>query len=143
VQFRRVDAAFGRAFAPPQGAGRDGLKFTRYFLPNHFSPPALASSIAIWQEKIMRKAIAALALAGAFALSPLAATAPEIEAPLGVGLSGDDAADVAARQGVVEIDKVEYDRGDHRWTVEGRDYRGNDVEMEIDANTGAILDIDR
>jgi hypothetical protein len=96
----------------------------------------------------MRNRIAALTLAGALGLFPLAARAQMVVPaeelpPPGAAVSAEDARDIAANQGIQYVNRLNFDRDDGRWYLHGRDYKDNWVDMEIDANTGVILDIDR
>jgi hypothetical protein len=100
------------------------------------------------QELHMRNRIAAFALAGVFGLVPFAAGAqwvapPDDVPPPGAAVSAADARDIAANQGVEYVNRLHFDRDDGRWYVHGRDYKDNWVDMEIDANTGVIVDLDR
>jgi hypothetical protein len=52
-----------------------------------------------------------------------------------------EARDIAAFNGVVLVDKIEFDEG--VWKVEGRDRSDRRVEMRIDPVTGEIEEMDR
>ncbi len=60
------------------------------------------------------------------------AAAEEVE-PVTMG----EARDIAHDAGVAEIDEIELDDG--VWEIDGRDRKGNDVEIEIDRITGEIV----
>jgi len=51
--------------------------------------------------------------------------------------------DIAYDYGIVSIDGVDFNRHTGRWEVEGTDAFDNDIDMEVDANTGAVLSIER
>ncbi len=53
----------------------------------------------------------------------------------------DDARNIAAMHGVVDIKEIEL-QGDN-WHVEGRDQAGHRVEMEIDPRTGTVAHLER
>lgn len=48
---------------------------------------------------------------------------------------------IARSVGLVHVEEVECD--DDGWEVEGRDARGRDIEVEIEARTGCIKDVER
>jgi hypothetical protein len=100
----------------------------------------------------MRNQIRALVLSCALGIVPVAAGAQAVVPadeipPPGANISASDARAIAEDQGLVIIRRLHFDRGlfdrDARWKVRGRDHGDKNVEMEIDANTGVILDIDR
>jgi uncharacterized membrane protein YkoI len=43
--------------------------------------------------------------------------------------------------GLVRVEEIECDDG--RWEIEGTDRRGREIEVEVSARTGRILEIDR
>jgi hypothetical protein len=51
------------------------------------------------------------------------------------------AVEVARSAGVVGFNEIQYYDG--KWEIQGRDVRGRDVHMDVDAITGAVLKIDR
>jgi uncharacterized membrane protein YkoI len=55
-------------------------------------------------------------------------------------ISVDQAIEIARANGMVRVTEVEFD--DDEWEIEGRDYRGREMEIEIDAYTGRVKDID-
>lgn len=70
--------------------------------------------------------------------------APALAQTTGVAvaiISIEQARDIAARYGMARIEEIELDDG--LWEVEGRDIRGRDREMKIDARTGAVVKIER
>ena len=96
----------------------------------------------------MRNHFAALALACAFGLMPLSANAqmvvsPEELPPPGAEVSAADARDMAVEQGLRTVERLHFDSDEGRWEIGGHDYRDNWVDMEVDANTGVILKLDR
>lgn len=56
-------------------------------------------------------------------------------------VSAEDAIRIARTAGLVRVEEVDCD--DRKWEVEGRDARGREIEVEISARTGRILDVDR
>lgn len=56
-------------------------------------------------------------------------------------LSADDAGLIARDYGVAKIQQIELDDG--IWEVDGRDARGGEFDVEIDAATGAVVKIER
>jgi hypothetical protein len=64
-------------------------------------------------------------------------------APMVMGpLDEQGAAQIAMMNGVVMIDEVDRRFWDGNFEVEGTDGAGEDIEVVIDSETGAILDID-
>lgn len=53
-----------------------------------------------------------------------------------------EARDIAAENGVL-AESVEYNNGSGRWEIDGRDQAGRDVQMDIDANSGQVVEMDR
>lgn len=43
--------------------------------------------------------------------------------------------------GVVGFNEIQYFDG--KWEIQGRDTRGKDIRMDVDAITGAVLKVDR
>lgn len=81
-----------------------------------------------------------IALALALALGPAPALAhhsAEHERAAPVRVSRERAAAIAAEQGVTRVREIELRRG--RWKVEGFAADGRVIEVEIDAQTGAVL----
>lgn len=76
-----------------------------------------------------------LGLAGG--LVPAAARADEA---CGGGISRAQAIEIARGAGMVRVTEVDCD--DDEWEVEGRDARGRGMEVEIDARTGRITEIE-
>jgi hypothetical protein len=94
-------------------------------------------------EAIMFSRFATVALT-AVALGLVAVPArAQVVVPDDVGVTSEDARDIAAEQGVRVIDSMRFNRTMNRWEIYGRDARDRDVDVDIDANTGAILDLDR
>lgn len=87
----------------------------------------------------MTRLAAMLALAVAVALPGPAmaqtATTPAI-------LTLDEARAIATRSGMVQIEEISLDDDDGTWEIEGRDAAGREVELEIDARTGAVVERD-
>lgn len=48
---------------------------------------------------------------------------------------------VARNVGVIGINQVEFYDG--KWQIEGRDPQGQNIKVEVDAETGAIVNVDR
>jgi len=88
----------------------------------------------------MRATLAAILLSAAATV----ATSPADAQTVGVGTPMIDVAevrDIAAFNGVVMVDKVEFDDG--VWKVEGRDRSDRRVEMRVDPVTGEIEEMER
>jgi uncharacterized membrane protein YkoI len=73
-----------------------------------------------------------LAFSFAFAL-PAAAAAPYV--------SVDDVRNMALDRGVTKIKEIELDDG--VWELEGWDATGHEIEMKVDARSGAIIKMKR
>lgn len=71
-------------------------------------------------------------LALSFALAVPAAAQP---------VSVDDVRAMAFGKGIVKIEEVELDDG--IWEVEGYDASGHEIEMKVDAGSGAIVKLTR
>ena len=71
-----------------------------------------------------------------FALS-FALAAPAAAQPVTI----EDVRGMAFDKGIVKIEKVELDDG--IWEVEGYDATGHEIEMEVEAATGAIVKLKR
>ncbi len=56
-------------------------------------------------------------------------------------VSVEEAIRIANQQGLVSVEKIERD--DDEWEIEGRDAQGRKIEVEIDATTGEVTDVDR
>lgn len=78
-----------------------------------------------------RAAIAAVLAAGLASAAPpaLAQEIPQREARA-----------IAIGHGMEVIDSIAFDDG--RWRVEGRDIQGRELEFEIDAKSGLIVEIE-
>lgn len=96
--------------------------------------------------------LTALAAAAALAALPVAAQAQVVLEPNEVvvrdaTVSVAAVQDIAAYYGVARVTSMELEdrilEGDRVWQVEGKDLAGRDIELQIDAYTGAVLDIDR
>ena len=57
------------------------------------------------------------------------------------GIGRQQAIAIARSVGLVRVEEVECD--DDEWEVEGWDARGREIEVEIDARTGRIKEVDR
>ncbi|MBM3544500.1 MAG: PepSY domain-containing protein [Alphaproteobacteria bacterium] len=55
----------------------------------------------------------------------------------------DDARAMAFDRGIVKIEEIELKRRKGIWEIEGRDARGNEIEMEVEAATGRIIKMRR
>jgi uncharacterized membrane protein YkoI len=82
-----------------------------------------------------------IAIACALALSASAATAQNAPANLSTQVTAEQARAIAANNGVVRISEIELDDG--KWEIEGRDQSGREIEIDIDARTGAIIKKER
>ncbi|MFT4118665.1 PepSY domain-containing protein [Bradyrhizobium sp.] len=71
----------------------------------------------------------------------LGAAAPAMAYDSGDQLSMQAALDVAANIGVATISQTEF-AGDE-WQIEGRDYSGRWMEVDVDARTGEVRNVDR
>ncbi len=56
-------------------------------------------------------------------------------------VSVEQAIRIANQQGLVSVEKIERD--ENEWEIEGRDAQGREIEVEIDATTGQVINIDR
>ena len=88
----------------------------------------------------MRATLAAILLTGAAAviIPPAGAQTTGLGSPM---IDVAEARDIAAFNGVVTIEKMEFDDG--VWKVEGRDRSDRRVDMRIDPVTGEIEELDR
>lgn len=84
----------------------------------------------------MRKHI--LALAAAICLGT---TIPAIAYDSGSLLSMQDALDVAFDAGLVAVSDAEF--VGYEWQIDGRDAAGRYMEIDVDATTGTVLNINR
>ncbi|ABA03825.1 hypothetical protein Nwi_0558 [Nitrobacter winogradskyi Nb-255] len=84
----------------------------------------------------MRKYI--LALAAAISLG---AAAPAVAYDSGSLLSMHDALDVALNAGLISVSDAEF--AGYEWQIDGRDAAGRYMEVDVDATTGAVLNINR
>ena len=83
-------------------------------------------------RKLIMPAIAALALGAA---------TPAMAYDTGGHISMQRALDVAGDMGMATISHTEY-AGDE-WQIEGRDVSGRYMEIDVDVNTGQVLNVDR
>ncbi len=92
----------------------------------------------------MLHTLSALALAGFLALAaPLPGQAQAVLVPGGTIVSIEEARDIALDYGIDRIEFIELNTYTGRWEIEGTDVADRDVDMEIDANTGAVIRIER
>ena len=84
----------------------------------------------------MRKYILATAAAVAFTLA-----APALAADTGGQFSMNRALDVATAMGIATVSHTQF-AGDE-WQIEGRDISGRYMEVDVDVNTGEVLNVDR
>jgi len=89
----------------------------------------------------MRSTLAAAALLLTFVAVPPSAPAQTVGAAPPDRITVDEARDVAAMNGVVEVRKLEF--YDDAWHAEGRDETGRHVEMTIDPRDGRVTWLDR
>jgi hypothetical protein len=87
----------------------------------------------------IRTALAALSVAACLTL-PALATAQTVGV-YSPAVSADQAQDIAVINGVIALNKIEFD--DRKWKVKGLDRAGRRVEMEISPNTGEIIRLER
>ena len=73
-----------------------------------------------------------LSLALSFALA-----APAVAGPVSI----EDARALAFDKGIVKIEEIELDDG--IWEIEGYDQSGQEIEMNVDAASGAIVKLKR
>jgi uncharacterized membrane protein YkoI len=57
-------------------------------------------------------------------------------------ISIEEAIAIAREAGVVTVEEVDLDDG-REWEVEGRDAQGREIEVDIDARTGAVIKVER
>lgn len=100
--------------------------------------------------------VAALALAPGAAIAQMVIEKPILEEPVlvipepsmtaapmvGGGIMAEDARAIAMMNGVVEVDDVDQRWWDGNYEVDGTDASGEDMEVTIDGETGAVLEID-
>jgi hypothetical protein len=84
----------------------------------------------------MRKYILATTAAAAFALAT-----PAMAYDTGGQFSMQRALDVATQMGIATISHTQF-AGDE-WQIEGRDISGRYMEVDVDVNTGEVLNVDR
>jgi uncharacterized membrane protein len=84
----------------------------------------------------MRKMILATTAAAALALAT-----PALAYDTGGQFSMQRALDVATDMGIVTISHTQF-AGDE-WQIEGRDMSGRYMEVDVDVNTGEVLNVDR
>jgi hypothetical protein len=77
----------------------------------------------------------------AIATIALGAAAPAMAYDSGGYVSMQRALDVASDMGLATISHTEL-AGDE-WQVQGRDISGRYMEVDVDVNTGAVLNVDR
>ncbi len=80
-------------------------------------------------------------LLSAVAIASLIAIATPAVADFGPGGSVHRAIEAARAFGVVGFNEIQYYDG--RWEIQGRDVRGKDVNINVDAITGAVTKVDR
>jgi hypothetical protein len=88
------------------------------------------------QETTMRKFLMPIA-----AVAMLGATVPALAYDSGDLLSMQQALDIATSLGVVTVSDTEF--AGNEWQIEGRDVTGRYIEVDVDATTGAVLNVDR
>jgi hypothetical protein len=88
------------------------------------------------EEYSMRNYIVSLATAVA-----LGAATPAMAYDSGSLLSMQDALAVATDIGLVTVSDTEF--AGNEWQIEGRDISGRYMEVDVDATTGAVLNVDR
>jgi hypothetical protein len=88
------------------------------------------------QETIMRKFLMPVA-----AIAMLGATVPALAYDSGDLLSMQQALDIATDIGIATVSDTEF--VGNEWQIEGRDITGRYIEVDVDATTGAVLNVDR
>ena len=86
----------------------------------------------------MRKYLMPIVAAAAFAVT---APAWAFDPSAGAVISMQQALEVANDIGVAAVSDTEFSGGE--WQIDGRDFSGRYIEVDIDATTGAILHVDR
>ena len=71
----------------------------------------------------------------------LGAAVPAMAYDSGGLLSMQDALGVATDIGLVTVSDTEF--AGNEWQIEGRDMSGQYMEVDVDATTGAVLNVDR
>jgi uncharacterized membrane protein YkoI len=81
-------------------------------------------------------------------LAALVASLPLVAAPARADDNGcrgrvtaEEAIRIARTAGLVQVREVDCDDG--KWEIEGRDARGREIEVDVSARDGRILDVDR
>jgi hypothetical protein len=82
----------------------------------------------------LRTFLSAVAIASLIGLTPALAD-------FGPGGSIHRAIETARAFGVVGFNEIQYFDG--KWEIQGRDVRGKDVRMDVDALSGAVIKVDR
>jgi hypothetical protein len=75
------------------------------------------------------------------AVAMLGATVPALAYDSGDLLSMQQALDIATSLGVVTVSDTEF--AGNEWQIEGRDVTGRYIEVDVDATTGTVLNVDR
>lgn len=71
----------------------------------------------------------------------LGAVAPAMAYDTGSLLSMDEALGVATDIGLATVSDAEF--AGYEWQIEGRDMSGQYMEVDVDASTGEVLNVDR
>ena len=86
----------------------------------------------------MRKYLLSIAaIAALSAATPALAYDSSAEAPVSI----QEALDIASDIGVVAVSDTQF--AGYEWQIEGRDITGRYIEVDVDATTGAVLNVDR
>lgn len=80
-------------------------------------------------------------IAAAPILLALALATPAAAQSIIPAISMEEARLIAADAGVVTIESIEMD-DDGRWEIDGRDSAGQEMDIDIDATTGRIVNLD-
>jgi len=92
----------------------------------------------------MRYGLITLASVGWMAVAaPLPGHAQTLVAPGEVIVPIEAVRDIAYDYGIVRIESLEFNAITGRWEIEGTDAADDDIDMEVDGNTGAVLRIER
>lgn len=74
---------------------------------------------------------------------PLPSRAQTVMVPAETIVSIDAVRDLALDYGIDRIESIELNTFTGRWEVEGTDLDDRDVDMEVDATTGAVVRLER
>jgi uncharacterized membrane protein YkoI len=75
------------------------------------------------------------------ALTPIATPVRADDNGCGGRITAEEAIRIARTAGLVQVREVDCEDG--KWEIEGRDARGREIEVDVSARDGRILDVDR